>query len=276
MGLEKFIEKPRKYKPITFANRFKSYLQDNISNQQRIRNFANAYPQQPKPRTHVDKTPVLPLYTKPSLAFRPAQHITDAEGLGIAKDQEKRIYVHGNTMYLSGTSWRNQKTGMPSLQDPIDDLKIPIYKTRYTQRYKDAEEFMKQNPNIDRIVGHSLGGAVALELGDKHKIETRTYMAPVVDTGLFNNGVQPERYKNDNDPISMFDLGAKSYERKPDPSSRVAGKLTAIVGTALTGEQESSQMAGGMVESFLNAWTAHTDYKNIPEANNRLSTKYTM
>ena len=163
MGLEKFIEKRRKYKPITFSNRFKSYLQDNISNQQRIRNFANAFPQQPKPRKHVDKTPVLPLYTKR------IEHITDAEGLDRAKDQEKRIYVHGNTMYLSGTSWRNQKTGMPSLQDPWDDLKIPIYKTRYAQRYKDAEEFMKQNPNIDRIVGHSLGGSVALELGNKKK-----------------------------------------------------------------------------------------------------------
>ena len=276
MGLEKFIEKPRKYKPITFSNRFKSYLQDNISNQQRIRNFANAYPQQPRKR--VDETTVPHgMDTKRSLAFRPGQHITDAEGLGIAKNQEKRIYVHGNTMYLAGTSWRNQKTGMPSLQDPWDDLKIPIYKTRYAQRYKDAEEFMKQNPNIDRIVGHSLGGSVALELGDKHKLETRTYMAPVVDTGLLKSfGIQPERYKNDNDPISMFDLGAKSYERKPDLSSKVAGKLTSIVGTALTGETESSQMAGGMVEGFLNAWTAHTDYKNIPEANNRLSTKYTM
>ena len=135
---------------------------------------------------------------------------------------------------------------------------------------------MKQNPNIDRIVGHSLGGSVALELGDKHKIETITYMAPVVDTGLFNHGIQPERYRNDNDPISMFDRGAKSYERKPDASSRVVGKLTSIVGTAVTGDKESSQMAGGMVESFLNSYTMHTDYNNIPEANNSLSTKYTM
>ena len=244
MGFEKFIEKRRKYKPITFSNRFKSYLQDNISNQQRIRNLANAFPQQPK-QPLVEKTTVSPLDTKQ------IEHITDAEGLDRARDQEKRIYVHGNTMYLSGTAWRNKKTGMPSLQDPWDDLKIPIYKTRYAQRYKDAEEFMKQNPNIDRIVGHSLGGVVGLELGDKHKIETRTYMAPVVDTGLFNRGIQPERYRNDNDPISMFDRGAKSYERKPDASSRALGKLTTIVGTALTGDKDSSQMAGGMVESFF-------------------------
>ena len=169
MGLEKFIEKRRKYKPITFSNRFKSYLQDNISNQQRIRNFANAFPHQRNQRNLVDKTPVLPLYTKR------IEHITDAEGLDRAKDQEKRIYVHGNTMYLSGTSWRNKKTGMPSLQDPWDDLKIPIYKTRYAQRYKYAEEFMKQNPNIDRIVGHSLGGSVALELGNKKSRNTNIY-----------------------------------------------------------------------------------------------------
>ena len=133
-----------------------------------------------------------------------------------------------------------------------------------------------KNPNIDRVVGHSLGGSVALELGDKHKIETRTYMAPVVDTGLFNLGIQPERYRNENDPISMFDRGAKSYERKPDASSRALGKLTTIVGTALTGDKDSSQMAGGMVESFVNSWSMHADYNHIPEANNSLSTKYTM
>ena len=82
---------------------------------------------------------------------------------------------------------------------------------------------MNQYPNIDRVVGHSLGGSVALELAKNYDVETRTYMAPVVDTGLFNNGIQPERYRNTNDPISMFDRGAKSYERKPDSSSKVFG-----------------------------------------------------
>ena len=133
MGLDKCIEKRRTYKPITLSNRFQSYVQDHINNQQRIRNFANAFPQQRKPRKLVDETTVSPLDTKQ------IEHITDAEGLDRAKEQEKRIYSHGNTMYVSGTAWRNKNTGMPALQDPIDDLKIPIYKTRYAQRYRDAE-----------------------------------------------------------------------------------------------------------------------------------------
>ena len=79
MGLDKLVEKRRKYKPIAFSNRFKSYLQDNINNQQRIRNFANAFPQQRKPRKPVDETTVSPLDTKQ------IEHITDAEGLDRAK-----------------------------------------------------------------------------------------------------------------------------------------------------------------------------------------------
>ena len=55
MGLEKFIDKRRKYKPITFSNRFKSYVQDHINNQQRIRSFANAFPQQRQSLELVDE-----------------------------------------------------------------------------------------------------------------------------------------------------------------------------------------------------------------------------
>eukprot|EP00969_Alexandrium_andersonii_P185788 8209222-Alexandrium_andersonii.AAC.1 len=92
---------------------------------------------------------------------------------------------------------------------------MPTYKTRNAQRYKDAEEPIKQNPNIDRVVGHALGGSVALELAKHRAVETRTYSTPIVGTGPFNNGIQPERYRNHNDPISI-DRGANSYERKPD------------------------------------------------------------
>jgi len=31
-------------------------------------------------------------------------------------------------------------------------------------RYKEAEAALKANPNIKRVIGHSLGGSVALEL----------------------------------------------------------------------------------------------------------------
>ena len=58
-------------------------------------------------------------------------------------------------MYIAGTS---------NLQDIWDDLKIPFNLTKYSKRYEDADKLLKDNPQIDDIVGHSLGGAVALEL----------------------------------------------------------------------------------------------------------------
>ncbi|MFM7981565.1 MAG: hypothetical protein ACKPKO_19825 [Candidatus Fonsibacter sp.] len=36
-----------------------------------------------------------------------------------------------------------------------------------SERYINAETALKANPNIERVVGHSLGGSVALELQKK-------------------------------------------------------------------------------------------------------------
>ena len=57
-----------------------------------------------------------------------------------------------------------------------------------TSRYKAAEKALTYNPNIERVVGDSLGGNVALEL-QKHKPEltVRTDGAPVLD---LNGAVQ--------------------------------------------------------------------------------------
>jgi len=58
---------------------------------------------------------------------------------------------------------------------------------------------------IDRMVGHSMGGSVALEIAKQHpNITTTTYGAPVFST---SGG---DRYRDVFDPVSMFDFGAKS------------------------------------------------------------------
>ena len=50
-----------------------------------------------------------------------------------------------------------------------------------TSRYKAAEKALKDNPNIKRAVGDSLGGAVAFELLKHHpELKSRTYGAPVI------------------------------------------------------------------------------------------------
>ena len=58
-------------------------------------------------------------------------------------------------------------------------------------------------------MGHSLGGAVALELQKNYpekQFKMNTYGAPVISI----NGADNNRYRNYLDPISIFDRGANS------------------------------------------------------------------
>ena len=51
-------------------------------------------------------------------------------------------------MYIAGTS---------NFRDVWDDLKIPFHLTSNSQRYEQAEQALKENPNIKEVVSHSLG-----------------------------------------------------------------------------------------------------------------------
>jgi hypothetical protein len=126
-------------------------------------------------------------------------HMSDKVGLHRAYDRGGKIYAHGSTLYIAGTS---------SLRDVWDDLKIPLHLTRFSDRYQNASKYLEDHKNIKSLVGHSLGGSVALELqgnmNDRH-FKTNTYGAPV-----FSLRSDPNRYRNYGDPVSMFDLGAKN------------------------------------------------------------------
>ena len=61
---------------------------------------------------------------------------------------------------------------------------------------------------MDRVVGHSLGGSVALEMQKEKGIpKSRTFGAPVLDLGMF--GPKAERYRHPLDPVSILDRKAK-------------------------------------------------------------------
>ena len=85
-------------------------------------------------------------------------------------------------------------------------LKYPFGDVRQSQRYTDVIETVKKNPNVEKVVRHSLGGSVALELEKSmpNTYETNTYGALVVSFKCGN------RYRHRNDVISAFDVGAKS------------------------------------------------------------------
>ena len=129
--------------------------------------------------------------------------LTDKEGLEKAYALPEKVYVHGDTMYVAGTSY---------LQDAWDDLKIPFSQTAKAQRYIDADAMLAKNPQVKNLVGHSLGGVSVLELQKNHpetKFRTNTYGAPAASITTPDN-IDNHRYRNYLDPVSMFDAGAES------------------------------------------------------------------
>ena len=156
---------------------------------------------------------------------KPFYNIADNEGLRRAYNQPNRIYVNGNRMYVAGTTWTDGYTGRLSFNDAIDDLKIPLFQTRNIQRYKDAEQVLNDNPNINTLVGHSMGSSVILELNKANnaKFMTRTYAAPVFDPFPNNwekNDPNNQRFRTKNDFVSIFDNNAETvYKPTLDPLS---------------------------------------------------------
>ena len=114
--------------------------------------------------------------------IRKIADITDEEGLNIAYKQKDGLHQHYNKLFIAGTK------DFP--QDHIDDLKLPFDDTlKKTKRGRDAESYYLSHHEIDTVIGHSLGGAVALSLEKQYKkegdnpyglIQSKTYGAPVV------------------------------------------------------------------------------------------------
>jgi pimeloyl-ACP methyl ester carboxylesterase len=133
--------------------------------------------------------------------------ITDKTGLERAYEQGD-AYAHGDTLYIAGSH---------TARDWFDDVtKIPAWgDLRNAERYREAEKALKANPNITRVVGHSLGGSVALELQKNNPaLESRTYGAPVWDP-LGQDG-KVDRYRNWFDPVSVLDRSAsRSFKGNP-------------------------------------------------------------
>ncbi len=135
--------------------------------------------------------------------------ITYSQGLKRAYAQGD-YHVHGDTMYVAGSH---------TLKDFYDDLtKVPFYgDLRNSTRYKNSLEGLMHNPQVHTVVGHSLGGSVALELEKRleHITGSRAYGAPVFDPmGKESNNVS--RYRNWSDLVSVADRSAvKSIKMNP-------------------------------------------------------------
>ena len=85
-------------------------------------------------------------------------------------------------------------------------------------RYEQAkEEQEKQGDKVKHLVGHSMGGNVALELQKENpNLKSTTYGAAVWQPFSTKQG---DRYRHGGDPISMFDRGAKTIGGSWNPVS---------------------------------------------------------
>ena len=132
-------------------------------------------------------------------------HNINKLGLGKAYASDNSTHIDGDTLFIAGT-----KTARDVFSDWI---KIPLGLTKYTKRYKEAEDVLKANPNVKKLVGHSLGSAVSDELRKQHpdkQLEIKAlYGSPFVD---FTGKQAENRFRHKFDPVSMLDRGSKTVD----------------------------------------------------------------
>ena len=135
-------------------------------------------------------------------------NITDEEGLKQAYESKDGLHQHYNELFIAGTrDW-------PS--DTIDDLKLPMNDTlNKTTRGRDSDAYYRNHNEIDTVIGHSLGGAVALSLEKQYEkegnnpygmIQSKTFGSPTVSGNL--SSPNPNRIRWADDPISFMDMNA--------------------------------------------------------------------
>ena len=91
--------------------------------------------------------------------------IDDSEGLRRACNTQEGLYDFGESTYIAETF---------SLEDVADWPKLPSGRVHRTKRYKDAAFHLDmKDKKPKRLVGHSLGAAVAQRLGEDMGIEVR-------------------------------------------------------------------------------------------------------
>ena len=144
----------------------------------------------------------VPMYALPSssMPYEAASGMSDEQGMGHAMKRDSRIFVSGDTMYLGGTM---------SLQDAKDDVQyVSVGQIGKTRRYKDAMAALKTKPWITRVVGYSLGGAVAQRMGEEDDTLTVvTFAAPTY--------VSPKKgiaFRHRLDPISALNTQATTQD----------------------------------------------------------------
>ena len=140
-------------------------------------------------------------------------------GASFEQDEEGLTKAYQDTtspgVYYDPATHTEYIKGSATKRDWYDDFtKLPFGNTQNAERYQQAEkahdDLQAQGKSVERVVGHSLGGSVALEMQKRLGVpRSRTFGAPVVDLrpfGRYRKNV--DRYRHPLDPVSILDRGA--------------------------------------------------------------------
>ena len=136
-------------------------------------------------------------------------YIDDVEGLKTAYANNTGLFRSGNTLYISGTGG-NSGLGA-KVNDVFSDIfLIPTHNLQFSDKYRDVMNELEKNPDITRLVGHSLGSSVLQEINNRNnqKYITTTYNAPFVSMGNRDKDPHHLRFSNRGDVISALDRDA--------------------------------------------------------------------
>jgi hypothetical protein len=105
--------------------------------------------------------------------------IEDRRGLWNAYDSPAGLYKTGGTLYIAGTGGKDGSL----TRDIMDDLlSVPTRNVKHSEKYQDVMKYLKENPDVKRLVSHSLASAVVnhinKEMPDKY-IST-TFATPTI------------------------------------------------------------------------------------------------
>ena len=140
--------------------------------------------------------------------------IEDRRGLWNAYDSPAGLYKTGDTLYIAGTGGKDGSL----TRDIMDDLLlVPTRNIKHSEKYQDVMKYLKENPDVKRLVSHSLASAVVNKINQEmpDKYTSTTYATPTIKRR--RKGKQdPKRldYRNPSDVVSMLDGYAETSNLK--------------------------------------------------------------
>ena len=140
--------------------------------------------------------------------------IEDRRGLWNAYDSPAGVYKSGSTLYITGTGGKDGSLS----RDVMDDLLlVPTRNIKHSEKYQDVVKYLKDNPDVKRLVSHSLASAVVNHINKEmpDKYATTTYATPTIKPR--RKGKQdPKRIdlRNPNDVVSLLDGYAETSNWK--------------------------------------------------------------